>query len=91
MDDSTVVKKIESFPNNFYKACLESGEILHIQCDTTIDNYIFQKIKIILNYFIKSVTWMILRLLSDQRIEHFVNCIDILKIEILIYQEILFW
>ena len=45
MDDSTVVKKIESFPNNFYKAYLESGEILHIQCDTTIDNYIFQKIK----------------------------------------------
>ena len=45
MDDSTAVKRIESFPNNFYKAYLESGEILHIQCDTAIDNYIFQKIK----------------------------------------------
>ena len=45
MDDSTAVKRIESFPNNFFKAYLESGEILHIQCDTAIDNYIFQKIK----------------------------------------------
>lgn len=45
MDDSTAVLKIESFPNNFFKAYLESGEILHIQCDTSIDNYIFQEIK----------------------------------------------
>ncbi len=45
MDDSFAVDKIESLPNYFYKAYLESGEVLHIQCETPVDHYMFQRIK----------------------------------------------
>lgn len=45
IDDSIAINKIESLPNDFFKAYLESGEMLHIQCETPVDKYMFQRIK----------------------------------------------
>ena len=89
MDDSTAVKRIESFPNNFFKAYLESGEILHIQCDTAIDNYIFQKIKNNPKLLHKKCNLDDVEIIFGPNNLTLLNYIDIPKIEILLYQEIL--